>query len=200
APAYWPWLQALRTHVEDVPAADAKTDLGSGAVEIAQIVPSLVDWLPARPRVGDTHPEHARFRLFDAVAQFLVRAARRSPLVVLFDDLHWADRASLLLLQFVAHELRHVPCLLVGTYREVEMQRASAASRVLGELGRVSERISLRGFSEHDVASFVLERIGQPAPAPLVTAIHRASDGNPFFVEEFVRVLAAEGRLGSADV
>ena len=112
-----------------------------GAAEIAQLVPEVRR--AARHRAGRPEPstEEARFRLFDAVASFLVAAARDRPLVLVLDDLHWADEPSLLLLKFAAaRDLGDSGLLIVGTYRDVELGRHHPLARVLGELGRRPDR------------------------------------------------------------
>ena len=101
APAYWPWVQMLRTYVGQQSPQDLHSLLGSGASEIARIVPEVNEKLPdapAAPRLDD--PGTARFRLFESIATFLKNATRRQPLVLVLDNLHWADSFSLQFLEF----------------------------------------------------------------------------------------------------
>ncbi len=129
------------------------------------------------------------------MATLLRSAAQRTPLVLVLDDLQWADAPSLLLLQFLAHELRDVRILLLGTYREVEVRQAPAVAEILGALGRDGHHVPLRGLGEEEVRRFLEETIGR-SPAPvLVRAVHRETEGNPFFVDEIVRLLVAERAL-----
>src|SRR5439155_21888560 len=100
APAFWPWVQALRTLVRDRDPERLRSDLGAGAPDLAQLLPELRELLPGLPEPPSLDSEGARFRLFDAVASFLRTAAETQPLLVLLDDLHAADEPSLLLLQF----------------------------------------------------------------------------------------------------
>lgn len=192
APSYWPWTQVLRTFA-------APSPIGPGSEASNALLPGLLpDTGLAPPPVGNT-PDASRFRLFDGIARFLRSTADETPLLVLLDDLHWADRASLLLLAFVARELTSARVLLVGTYREFEMRSATAAWRTLGDLARVSQRVRLRGFSEAEVATVARATCGQEAAPAVVAAIHRASDGNPFFVHEFVHAWRThDGRGGIA--
>src|SRR5262249_56174981 len=88
-------------------------------------------------------PEAARFRLFDAVTMFLRAVVGTELLVVVLDDLHWADNESLLLLAFVARELRDQRLLVLGTYRETELRQAAAAGRMLGDLARSTPPLTL---------------------------------------------------------
>src|SRR5262249_24937373 len=113
------------------------------------------------------------------------------------DDLHWADKPSLLLLEFLARELRGSRLLVLGTYRDVELRRQHPLAHTLAALAReeLSQRILLRGLSEGDVARFIEITAGIAPPEGLVAAIYRETEGNPFFVNEIVRLFVSEGRL-----
>jgi class 3 adenylate cyclase/tetratricopeptide (TPR) repeat protein len=197
APAYWPWTQLLRAYAATRPAAALRVELGPGAAEVAHLLPEVVEVVPDMKPPPSLDPETARFRLFDAVATFLRRAARETGLVVVFDDLHWADRSSLLLLEFVGRVLTESRLLLVGTYRDVELSRRHPLSDTLAELIRqpVTSRLVLRGLSEAEVARCIAAVMGtEPAPE-VVATVHSQSEGNPFFVSEIARLLVSEDRL-----
>ena len=115
------------------------------------------------------------------------RVARDAVLVVALDDLHWADSESLLLLAFLAREIRDARLLVVGTYREVEMRQAAAIPRILDELGRQAHVLRLAGLVPGDVASYVASSTGRAAAEDVVDAIHRATDGNAYYMTEVVR-------------
>jgi eukaryotic-like serine/threonine-protein kinase len=106
APPYWPWIQVLRAYLSLADEGSLIRDLGAGAADVAQVLPELRQRIPDLPELPAMEPEQARFRLFDALATFLVNAAKARPLVVVLDDLHWADTPSLLLLQFLAQGIR----------------------------------------------------------------------------------------------
>src|SRR6478609_1789205 len=126
APAYWPWVQALRTHT-DTPA-----------VELTAFFPELAE------ATGDG--EGARFRLFDAVGGLIQRAAGEGPVAIFLDDVHAADSASLLLLRFLSSQLSGSPVLITCCYRDTEVGPDLAAT--LADLGReaVTQRVPLAGF------------------------------------------------------
>jgi predicted ATPase len=198
APPYWPWVQAIRSYAREADAARLRSDLGAGAAEIADVVAEVreqVTDLPPSPPIDD--PQTARFRLFDAIAAFLKRVAGTKPLVMVLDDLHWADEGSLRLLEFVSRELAEAPMLLIGTYRDVELSRRHPLSQTLAELTRerLFERIVLRGLSREDVARFIEATCGTHPPPELVDAVHSQTEGNPLFVTEVVRLLTQEGEL-----
>src|SRR5207249_4287744 len=140
-----------------------------------------------------------RFYLFDAVATFLRRRPDQTPLVLVFDDLQWADTPSLLLLQFLVHELRDTAMLVVATYREMEARQSPHVADILGALARDGRHLPLRGFGEEEVALFIEGKTGRSASAALVRAVHRETEGNPFFVDEIVHLLVAEGALERRD-
>jgi DNA-binding SARP family transcriptional activator len=201
APAYWPWVQSLRSYVEQCEREKLRAQLGSGAAEVAQIVPELRELFPALEEPG-LESEGARFRLFDSTARFLQSAAADQPILLVLDDLHAADEPSLLLLRFVAGELGGSRILLVGTYRDVDPTVRDPLASTLAELAResVTRRIELRGLTEQDVGRYIELSAGTKAPAQLVTTIHEETEGNPLFVGEVVRLLATEGRLPKVDV
>jgi DNA-binding SARP family transcriptional activator len=198
APPYWPWVQVLRACVRERGVEQLADELGPGAAEVAELVPEVRQHLPAlRVPPGPTDPKQARFRLFDTVSGFLTRASRTRPLVIVLDDLNWADQGSLLLLEFVARELGETRLLLVGTYRDMGLSRGHPLAQTLGELSRERhfERVLLRGLDHDDVACFVESACGFQPDLALVQAIHAQTEGNPFFVGEVVRLLRDEGAL-----
>ena len=197
APAYWPWVQVIRSYAREADPVALAWEMGSGATEIARVVPEIAERLgdAGTPEAGDD--EQARFRLFDAIGGFLTAAASSRPLLIVLDDLHWADEPSLLMLQFLARGIGDSSLIVVGTYRDVELGRHHPLARVLGELSGTqgASRVGLRGLAPEDVGRY-LEITASTEPAPeLVTAIHAQTDGNPFFVGEVVRLLASEGGL-----
>ncbi len=197
APAYWPWVQAIRAYVHDRDPHVLLSEMGSGASDIAQVVSEVRQRLPGLPEPPHLEPEQARFRLFDGITTFLKNAAHAQPLVLVLDDLHWADKPSLLLLQFLARELRGARLLVLGTYRDVDLRRQHPLSQTLGELTReqLSQRILLRGLGEPDVQRFIEITAGVKPPPSMVDAVYKETEGNPFFVNEVVRLLVADGRL-----
>ncbi|MGH2784633.1 MAG: protein kinase domain-containing protein [Actinomycetota bacterium] len=199
APAYWPWVQVIRAFVHDRDAEALTSVMGPGAAEIAQIVSDVRERIQDLPEPPTLDPEQARFRLFDSIATFLKNASRARPLVVVLDDLHWADKPTLLLLQFLAREVRSSRLLVLGTYRDVELRRQHPLAQTLAELAReqISTRIVLRGLTVHDVWRFIEMTCGVEPPGNLVRAVYRETEGNPFFVAEIVRLLAAEGKFAA---
>jgi DNA-binding SARP family transcriptional activator len=199
APAYWPWVQSLRTYLRTREPEALHAELGGRTAELAQLLPELEELNPDLPPPPTLDPDSARFRLFDSVAAFLRSAARERTLVLVLDDLHVADEPSLLLLRFLAGELAEIPVVVVGTYREEEAVEHEPVSASLSELRRLPCRhVQLGGLGAEDVAAFIELSTGITPPQSLVEAIHTETEGNPLFVGEVVRLLAAEGRLSEA--
>ena len=197
APAYWPWVQSLRACVRGAGSEELRSQLGSGAPLVAQIVTEVAEILPdARPPPA-AGAEADRFRLFDAVATFVRNAGAVQPLMLVLDDLHAADAPSILLLRFVARELEDARVLVLGAYRDVELDRDHPLTVALAELSRepAARHVPLPGLAEGAVARLVQEITGVMPREGLVAAVHRCTEGNPLFVGEVVRLLAAEGRL-----
>ena len=192
-PPFWPWVQMIRTHVMECDPVLLRQEMGLGAADIAQVVPEVRERLPDLTAAPGVESEQARFRLFDSVTMFFKAAARRQVQVLIVDDLQWADIPSLLLLQFVAREIGEARVLVLGTHWDLALPRGHALLQTLGEVVRVpgSQTLSLRGLSEPEVARF-LERSGLHPFEPLVTAVYQATEGNPFFMTEVVRLLAHE--------
>ena len=117
--------------------------------------------------------------------------------MLVFDDLNWADKGSLLLLEFVTRELADAHILLIGTYRDIELSRGHPLSQTLGELARerLFERVLLRGLSPEDVERFIEATCAFAPDQAFVHAVHAQTEGNPFFVDEVVRLLTEEGAL-----
>ncbi len=196
APAYWPWSQALRALVRQHSADAARALAGPAAPQLARLVPAFGTGSDEQPGSADEEPETARYRLFDAVAGLLRRFGNDGAFAVVLDDLHWADSESLLLLDFVATEVRDAQVLLVGTYRDAELGTSTTAARLLAGLSRAASRIPLRGLDASGVGDLLAAARGEPPAPALVASVHQATAGNPFFVGEIGELLRAEHPTG----
>jgi len=200
-PPFWPWVQIVRTYLTAYDDLTVQTIMASGAAAIAAVLPEVGKRLPHLPVPPLLASEHARFRFFDSFTVFLKNAATVQPLMLILDDLHWADTPSLLLLQFLTREIGDTRLFIIGTYRDLEFAPAHPFAQTLGALARVgdSQTLSLHGFTESDVAQFItLTTTHAPAPG-LIAAIHQKTAGNPFFVTEVVHTLVCDGEMASLD-
>jgi tetratricopeptide (TPR) repeat protein len=197
-PTYWPWIQVLRSCLSTSNPKQSRSVLESElppAVvhEVAQIVPELRSSSESlKAPALQINPEEARFRLFDSVATLLKSFSRLQPALIVIDDLHDADHASLTMLRFAASELRNSAILIVGTYRDTEVPRSSVLSVLIGELGRDARSIPLFGLSETEVAEFVIRVAGEKPDDALLSRLYATTDGNPLFVDGIVRTLIAD--------
>jgi tetratricopeptide (TPR) repeat protein len=198
APPYWPWVQAIRSYVREIDPDELRRQMGSSASVVSESVADVKDRLPEiqAPAPMD-NPESARFRLFDSITSFLKSASQSQPIVIVLDDLHWSDQPTLTFLEFIARELNQSRVLIVGTYRDMELNRRHPLSVTLGDLARerLYERVLLRGLTETDIARFVEITAGFKAPRELSSTVHRHTEGNPLFVTEVVRDLVQTGEL-----
>ena len=198
APPYWSWIQTIRSYVESADSGRLLEEMREGALEISGIVPEVRGLAPdnADERLGEG-PEQARFRLFDSVSSFFVRASTHQPLLIVLDNLHWAHASSLLLLNFLANSIVDQRILIVGTYRDEDITRGHPLIHALGDLNRLDhfDRLILRGLASNDIADYIAETCGAPAHSRLAELVHLHTEGNSFFVTELVRLLYQEGVL-----
>ncbi|MBW3652976.1 MAG: AAA family ATPase [Actinobacteria bacterium] len=202
APAYWPWVQVGRVLSRRVDLGALRDALGAGAPWIAGLLPELSAALGPPAEASELDSDQARFRLFDALATLLATVAEQRPLVVVLDDLHWADASSLLALEFVARALPEIPLLAIAAYRHAEAHARADLAAPLGGLARAATRLPLEGLGRDEVGLLAQARArglrgdeAAPIPPQLVTAVHQASAGNPFFADELVQLLVSQGRL-----
>ena len=198
APPYWPWVQALRRLIADADPATLSGWLANDAAEIAQIAPELrerLGGLPEPPSAALAQPEKARFRLFDSVASFVRRAAETEPLLIILDDLHAADPTSIMMLVAVSRQIRTMRATIIGTYREIEVKLLPELAALITEAEREGLVLPLRGLGEADIREFVERTWGVRAASPLVDLLRDTTEGNPFFLHEVLRQMAADGQL-----
>jgi predicted ATPase len=171
--------------------------LGDDAGEMARLMPQLRRLFPQIPPPLELSPEQSRRILFNAVLELLGRTAASGPLLLLFEDLHWADEGTLSLLNHIARSISNIPVLLLGTFRDNEIDSAAPLARTLDELLRIHmlERISLRGLPQTAVAEMIRALSGREPPHEVVNFIYSGTDGNPLFVEELFRHLVERGKL-----
>jgi tetratricopeptide (TPR) repeat protein len=191
---YLAFVEAIKTYAQTRDVSKLRKELGAGAPDVARIVSDIRERLKIRPGPkGD--PEEERYRLLQAVSDFLGSAAAAQPLLVVLEDLHSADGGTLEMLEHVARNLGDKRLLLVGTYRDIEVDRAHPLSAALAELRRLPAfaRLLLRGLNADEVRRMLSGIAGQDIPWGLAEAVHRQTEGNPLFVQEVVRYLAEEG-------
>jgi class 3 adenylate cyclase len=197
APPYGPFAEAIAAYARDVEPEQLRQELGLGAPPIARLVAAVRERVPNIPDVVALQPDEERLRLLDAVNQFLIAKATRMPVVFIIDDLHWADKDSIALLHHVACFAPRHRLLLLGTYRDVEVDWTHPFREALGALPRETryEHSRLKGLERAEVEELLETVADQKVPDALVAAISADTNGNPFFIREVLLHLIEEGKV-----
>ncbi len=197
---YLAFVEALRSYALERDPDGLRQDLGTGAAEVARIVSEVRERVQVEPMPpGD--PEDDRYRLLQAVAEFLRNASAVQPLLIVLEDLHDADRGTLDMLTHAARSMAGARLMIVGTYRDIEVDRAHPLSAALAELRRAAsfERVALRGLSVDEVQRMMSNLAGHDTQWSSAQAIYRQTEGNPLFVLEVIRYLIEEGEIVRED-
>src|SRR5262245_47704220 len=192
-PEYWPWRQV---HHALIAPEDGEPLPPTAPVMLDGIRVDDLTRPPSGPG-ADAAPDQRRFQLFEIGARALVRRARRQPLLVALEDLQWADRSSLLLLEFLAPRLRSAAIVVLATYRDLDVVPDHPLYTALAAVSRHAhtQRLVLRGLDPAALARLVDVMAGRPPSPAVVEAMLRDTGGNPFFVSEIVRLLASRTQL-----
>ena len=195
-----PWVEIVEGSARVVPHAAFREALGEGAPELATLVPELRRLFPDIPPPIELPPEQRRRYLFNSFLEFLSRGTRVTPQALLIDDLQWADESTLLLLQHLAPQLSQMALLILGTYRDVDLDVERPFAEMLETLTRqrLAHKLTLGRLSERGVAEMLKALSNQDPPPALVAAVYAETEGNPFFTEEVFHHLA-QGRTGRPD-
>ena len=196
-PPYQPFVEQLGQSARALASEEFRELLGDNAPEVARLMPELYRIYPDIGDAPGMPPDQERQYLLHALSRFVERATLRQPLVLCFEDLHWADEASLLLITALAQIAGELPLLLIGSYRPGDIGPGHPLSRACDELARnrLATEIRLTALAEADVGLLLAGRAGQPPPAALVSVIYDQTEGNPFFVEEVFLHLKERGVL-----
>jgi DNA-binding winged helix-turn-helix (wHTH) protein/tetratricopeptide (TPR) repeat protein len=198
ATPYLPFIEILEGYIDRASDPDAvRKLLGDEAADLARLLPKLNRLLPDLPIALNLPADLARRQLFNSFSNFIARQAREQPIVLIVEDLHWADESTLALMHHLSQRIPGLPVLVIGTHRDTEVDLGPALSRTLDDLirGRLAIQIRLKGLPSGDVAQMLETLSGKTAPAMVVGEFMAETDGNPFFVEELFRHLAEVDRL-----
>lgn len=195
-PPYGPFAEAILAYAREAPKQFGEV-IGKRAPILARIAPALHDCIADIPEPIPVDKEEERFRLFDAVAQFLIAVSQNQPLVLILDDLHWSDRGVIAMLSHVAHFVSDHPILMIGAYRDAEIDRKHPLSGALASLNRLRsfESLPLKGLEPNELADMLEMIADSDAPSELVKALGEATEGNPLFVREVLLHLLEEGKI-----
>jgi tetratricopeptide (TPR) repeat protein len=201
SPPYVPFVEITEYAARVVPPAALRRLLGDDAPEVARLMPELRRMFADIPQPVELPAEQQRWYFFNAFRAFVERATRLAPLVAVFEDLHWADEPTLHLLLHLAQSVASTSLLIIGTYRDVELEVTRPFAKVLESLlrQRLATRMALRRLPASGVDALLEAMSGRPAPASFARVVFHETEGNPFFVEEVFQHLAEEGRLFTSD-
>jgi DNA-binding SARP family transcriptional activator len=191
---YQPFLEALRHYVLNVPFDELRPSAREYGAELGRLIPELRRRAPDLPAPLPGEPDTDRYRLFEAVVGLLEEMSKTAPVLLVLDDLQWADRPTLLLLRHLARAPNPSRLLIIGAYRAIEAAINGFAD-ALAEMRRerLVTQIDVRGLAEHETAELVRVRTGTMPSRSFSHALHARTEGNPFFVEEIVRHLGEAG-------
>ena len=190
APPFWPCLEAVRDLARHVPESEMSRAVAAAGPDLGVFGPSAA---VESGSIALHDRDDARFRLFDAFACFLAALSSAHPLLMVLDDLHWADPSTLELLRFSAPRLARSQVVVLAAYRDVEITSEHPLRRSLIALRTNSDVLGLSGLDGSAVARLCHDVVGDALPDAVVRDIHSRTGGNPFFVQEIARLLPSNG-------
>jgi class 3 adenylate cyclase len=202
---YQPFAEALSGYVRALPVDQLQYRLGGLATGLGRLLPELSDRIPGLGQPAWNDAQSERFRMFEAVAGFLSELRTTAPVLLVLDDLQWADQATLLLLRHLARHADLGRVVIVGTYRDESESLPPQFADTLIALDREHSitHVRLRGLEEADVTSLLAAVSAQPDTATRTAALARMlceeTEGNPFFIGEMLRELAETSEIREDD-
>ncbi len=165
--------------------------------DLLTLVPDMAHRYPEITKNPPLDPDSEKLRLFEHIWQFCLLLSKHVPLLIVVDDVHWADGGSLAIFQHLARRVRQLPALLLGTYREVELRAARPFNEMLSDLIRERQctRIKLNRLNEEQTRDMLAAIFNESITDEFLAGIYKETDGNPFFIEEVCRSLVESGKL-----
>jgi tetratricopeptide (TPR) repeat protein len=197
APPYQPLIEQIEQAARIVPRDVMRQTLGDNAPEVSKLMPELRQVFDDIPEPVPLPPEQERRYLLHGVSEFISRAAEASPMLLIFEDVHWADSSTCVLLRYLADRIGQTNVLMIATYREAELDTSRPFSRTLQELNRerLVEDIHLDCLDRALVEKLLENKAGSPPPKALTELVFSETEGNPFFIEELYRHLLESGKM-----
>ncbi len=195
---YGPWVELLREYVGQASGEVLRRMLGGSMSEFARLIPDIAAKVGTVPPSKPLGEEQDRIRLYEAIAQFLIAICIEKPLLLLFDDMQWADQASLDLLEYFVRSSNNLRVLTLVGYRTEDVSSDSPLSKMLMKLNRerLLETVQVRDLNKEDTTNFIKQVFReQTVSTEFVDLIFQRTGGNPFFVEEVLRSLVEDGTI-----
>jgi tetratricopeptide (TPR) repeat protein len=194
-PPYILWKEVVKDYLETCTPEQLYKVIGNYPVEVSKLVPELKQMLRAMPESFPLSPENSRDRLFEAVSELVTNISRETPLLVILDDLQWTDESSLLLLHYLARGVYKESLLLLGAYRDTDVDERHPLIPVLTELNRerLLQSVQIKRMSLDDTSEMIKRILEQDdVSREFCELIYERTRGNPFFVEEVIKNLKEE--------
>ena len=197
APPYQPTIEHIERLRRVLSPEAMRRSMGENATELGKLMPELRQQYSDIPPYPTLPPEQERRYLLHGMAEFIARGAGVQPLMLVFEDLHWADESTCIMLRYLAERLRGEPVLLVGTYRDQDLAPGGPFGRALQDLnrGRLAEQLRLERLAPDHISELLVRRYGSVPPAQLIELVYAETEGNPFFIDEVIRHLHDVGKL-----
>jgi tetratricopeptide (TPR) repeat protein/KaiC/GvpD/RAD55 family RecA-like ATPase len=195
---YSPWKEIIKDYLQVCTPEQLQRTVGYYPGEIYKIVPEIKQKLITFSESPPLSSEMERDRLFEAVSQFVTNISKITPLVVILDDLQWADSSSLLLLHYLARGIFRENLLLLGVYRDTEVEENHPLYPIMTELNRARllQSTQLKRMSPNEITEMIRQILGQTdTPREFCELVYEKTNGNPFFVEEVIASLKEEGTI-----
>ena len=206
-PPYQPFVEMARHYLAQTSPDTVRqlmadsTAVTSFVAVLAPLITDLYDIVPDLPPLPALSPEQAETRMKSSLLQFIERATADRPWMLVLDDLHWSDPSSMQLLHYLARHVDNLPLLIVGTYRDVELETEHPLRELMGALSRLPtcHQLALTRLNHAQVGQLLSGLWGQDVPAEWVSAIFDRSGGNPFYVKEIAKTAVDDGLITFAD-
>jgi tetratricopeptide (TPR) repeat protein len=198
ATPYLPFVEALRSWVHQSSDDELREAAGDSGAELARLAPEFESRIGPFPEGPKLSASEERFRLYDGIARFFFNLAEPNGLLLFVDDLQWTDQASLSLLHYLVRLLGRERVLILGCYRETELDRAHPLAEALDDWNRerAAVRVHLKRLEADGTSAMLSVLLGDECLSEDFCAdIHRETEGNPFFIEEVVKTLVDEGQI-----
>ena len=208
---YRPWIELLRTLLQNIPAADLVSSVGSRASgdtatavhyaptaleRLSTLLPELRDLLPTKGKIHpQLLPEQERLQLWETTFDLLSHLSKKTPLLLVLDDLHWTDGSSRELLAYITRHIQEQRILLLGTCRDVELAPNHGLRSLIADLRREQAivTIAVQPLTQAQIGSLVAH-----LPPNVVKSIQMQAAGNPFFAEELARMSPEQLQAGAS--
>jgi tetratricopeptide (TPR) repeat protein/tRNA A-37 threonylcarbamoyl transferase component Bud32 len=195
-PPYILWSEVIKDYLQACTPEQLYRVIGLYPSEVSKLVPEIKHKLGAILQSLPISPEQERNRLFEAVSQFITNISKEAPLMVVLDDLQWTDQSSLLLLHYLARSVDRDSLVLLGIYRDTDIDQKHPLPPILTDLNRerLLQSVPLKRLSLDEVSEMIRQILEQDdVPIEFCRRVYERTGGNPFFVEEVMKSLKEEG-------